>query len=216
MLNSILAMCNKLLVRAFSYLILLLGLIAANTLQTSVGINIQSPHAGEAVQGLVQITGNTSIYGFISYELAFSFDLDQTETWFLIEQGNAPVNNGVLGEWDTSTLTDGNYNLRLIVNRIEYSPIIVFIEGIRVRNYSPVETETPSATSDVISKNLNDSSLKTASSITASKLQFTPTPLKKNPAEINPSQIDLYIKRGAIFALVVLGFLGLYIVLRRQ
>jgi hypothetical protein len=142
--------------------------------------------------------------------------MDPTETWFLIKQNNIPVNDDVLGEWDTSVLTDGNYILRLTVNRIDHPPTVIFVEDIRVRNYSPLETETPTVTLQVISTNRSESTLNTGTFTITPRSQFTPTPLKKNPAEINPAQIDLYVQRGAIFALVVLGILGIYIISRRQ
>jgi hypothetical protein len=210
------AMCYKVSRFVLCNFLFLLILTAANNFQTDDGVYIQSPQAGEAVQGLVQIIGNTTIDGFTSYELAFSFGNDTSETWFMIKHSNIPVNDGVLGEWDTSVLTDGNYNLRLTVNPIDASPIIVFMNSIRVRNYSPIETETPTSTSEVLST----SSIKSTSNIFTSTIphtpQLTPTPFKKNPAEVNPAQIDLYMQRGAIFALVTLGLLGLYILLRSQ
>ena len=112
MLNSIVAMRIKATLSTFWYLITLICLTAANPLQDTVNASIQSPLPGEAVQGLVQIKGNALIEGFSSYELAFSFGNDVTETWFLIIQSQSPVSDDVLGEWDTSVLAPRGFHQR--------------------------------------------------------------------------------------------------------
>jgi hypothetical protein len=200
----------------FLYLTILLCLTAASGNQTELGISIQSPLPGEAVQGLVQIMGNTFIEGFISYELAFSFGIDSTLTWFQIEQSNNPVDYSVLGEWETSVLTDGNYILRLFVNRTDAPPIIIFVEGIRVRNYSPIETKTSTVQPPAFPAIPDESTPTNAAPTNKPLPQFTPTPLTNNPVEITTPQIYSSVQRGAIFALVVLGILGLYVASQRR
>ncbi|MGD8458190.1 MAG: hypothetical protein PVF83_17570 [Anaerolineales bacterium] len=194
------------------YLITFLGLIAANSLQVSPDASIQSPLPGEAVQGLVQIKGSTLFDDFSSYELAFSFGNDETETWFLISQSTIEVDNDILGEWDTSVLSDGDYSLRLIIHRIETTPVVILIEGIRVRNYSPIETDTPSEVLITNSPTLVDTT-PTSQAPTKTQLPLeSPTALPKNPAEITPDNITSSIQRGVIYTLIFLISLGLYVV----
>jgi len=215
MLNSIVAMRSKAILCVFLYLITLFSLTAGKALQVSADAAIQSPLPDEAVQGLVQIKGSTLIEGFSSFDLAFSFENDLTETWFLITQNQSPIADDVLGEWDTSMLSDGDYSLRLTVHRIEASPIVIIIEGIRVRNYSPIETDTPSKPANSITPTAIGITPTSKASIISQSLRSTPTPLAKNPAEINPQEIESSIQRGAIFAGIFLLGLGLYALTRK-
>lgn len=216
MLNSIVTMHGKVILSVFWYLIILIGLTAANPLQASFDATIESPLAGEAVQGLVQIKGNTLVEDFSSFELAFSFGIDVTETWFLIIQSQSPVSDGVLGEWDTSVLSDGDYSLRLTIHRIEASPIVIIVEGIRVRNYSPIETNTPGKSSTSITPTIIESTPTEKAQVITQSHRSTPTPLSKNPAEINPQEIYSSIQRGAVTAVILLGVLALYVFSRKQ
>jgi len=193
-----------------------LSLVAATPLQTNFEVIIRSPQPGEAVQGLVQISGSTRVDGFISYELSFSFEDDPTGTSFLIQQSREPVNYDVLGEWDTSVLTDGTYTLQLMVERQGGAPVSTFVEGLRVRNYSPIETNTPSPLQTFV---LQDALNTTPSSI---QTPHTPspkptlTPLAKNPAELHTSQITSAMVCGGILAIIVLGLLGFYVTARQR
>jgi hypothetical protein len=206
----------KAILSTFLYLITLIGLSASSKFQAETEGNIQSPHPGEAIQGLVQISGTTIIDGFSSFELSFSFENDSTNTWFLINRSQEPVDNDVLGEWDTSVLSDGDYALKLSINRLENSPIIVLVEGIRVRNYSPIETGFPTEVPTAISSAQTKNAPTTSPPTNTSAPQFTPTPLFKNSAEIAPLQIYSSVRRGAIIAALILGILGLYAASRRR
>lgn len=216
MLNSIVAMRLKAILCVFWYLTFLISLTAASPFQASTDAVIQSPLPGEAVQGLVQIKGNTLVEEFAGFELAFSFGDDVTETWFLITQSQFPINDDVLGEWDTSVLSDGDYSLRLTVHRIESPPVVVTVDGIRVRNYSPIETETPSEPALSITPTIVENTPTTQALEGTQTDHPTPTPLAKNPAEINPQDIYSSIQGGAITAVILLCILGLYAFSRKR
>ena len=76
-------------------------------------IMITSPQAGEEIQGTVDLIGTANIpnFGFYKYEVA----PQGSDTWATISAGRDVVVNGSLGKWDTSTLTPGDYQLRLVV-----------------------------------------------------------------------------------------------------
>ena len=76
-------------------------------------ISITSPKAGGEVRGQVTLVGSATIpnFGFFKYEFA----LLGTDIWTPIQAGNAPIQDGNLGEWDTSEITPGDYQLRLVV-----------------------------------------------------------------------------------------------------
>jgi hypothetical protein len=216
MLDSIVAMRSKAILGIFSYLILFISLTAANPFQASFDAKIQSPLPGEAVQGLVQIRGSTFVEGFSSFDLAFSFGNDVTETWFLITQSQSPITDDVIGEWDTSVLSDGNYSLKLTIHRIEDLPIEIIVEGIRVRNYSQIETDTPSKSTNSITPTIIENTPTTIAPVITQSQRPTPTLLTKNPAEIDPKEIQSSIQRGAVISIILLSILGLYAFSRKQ
>ena len=89
------------------------------------------------------IVVDTTFQKFQSVELTFAYANNPTKTWFLIYQGITPVMNGPLAAWDTSMITDGDYDLRMVITFLDGSQQTVEAAGVRVRNYSPVETDTP-------------------------------------------------------------------------
>jgi hypothetical protein len=74
---------------------------------------ITSPKPGSQISGSVDLTGTVDIpdFGFYKYEVAPL----NTDTWATIAANRKPVDNGSLGQWDTTTLTPGDYQLRLVV-----------------------------------------------------------------------------------------------------
>lgn len=71
------------------------------------------PEAGNEISGIIELIGTVNIpnFGFYKYEVA----LAGSETWTTIAAGRAVVNEGPLGRWDTTALTPGDYQLRLVV-----------------------------------------------------------------------------------------------------
>ena len=76
-------------------------------------IMITSPKSGDEVSGAIELTGTASIpnFGFFKYEVAPL----GTGNWATISAGDEPVRNGKLGDWDTTTLANGDYFLRLVL-----------------------------------------------------------------------------------------------------
>ncbi len=126
------------------------ALIVSPVAQVPGFAEILEPGNGQAVSGIITIFGTASHPAFESYDLAFSFDPDPTETWFPIGEAlDTPVSDGRLGIWDTTEITDGVYRLRLRVN-VEGAPAFeAVVGGIRVRNYTPTETPPPAAVTAV-------------------------------------------------------------------
>ncbi len=97
---------------------------------------ILSPRPGQALQGTVPIVVETALEGFEAVELAFAYADNPTGTWFTIFQGNQPVSQSSLTQWDTSQISDGIYTLRLTVKLSDGSQQSVEAAGLRVRNYT--------------------------------------------------------------------------------
>lgn len=178
--------------------------------QQSGTVVITSPQAGEAVQGVVSITGSVIVQGFSYYELAFAFDEDSTETWFVFERSNQSVTNSTLGEWDTSALTDGGYSLRLSAYNQDGEATTTVVSGVRVRNYTAQETGTPTAPATA---SPGETALPTSS---PTLLHPTATARPDNPASVQASQVRRAAIGGAIAAVLILAALGTYVKLRKR
>lgn len=177
---------------------------------TDSNVIIESPSIGQALQGTVNIIGSISVEDFQAAELTFAYSENSRDTWFLIQEIIAPISDGVMAQWDTTVITDGTYDLRLTVTRLSGDPVSIIIPSLRVRNYTPIETETPTPitpTSTVVPGI-------TATS-TATLIPPSPTPLSQNPAEVTMQDIRQSLAMGAIAALGAFLLFGLYTTLRR-
>ena len=76
-------------------------------------IMITAPEPGEPISGTVEITGTANVpnFGFFKYEVAPM----GSQNWATISAGREPKVNEVIGPWNTSSLTNGDYFLRLVV-----------------------------------------------------------------------------------------------------
>ncbi len=77
------------------------------------GVRIIQPGDGAQVDGVLQITGAAFIDNFDYYK--FEFRVLSTDQWHFISRFNAPVIDGVLGSWNSDTVSPGNYEFRLVV-----------------------------------------------------------------------------------------------------
>jgi hypothetical protein len=76
-------------------------------------IMITTPKAGDQIRGKISLIGTANIpnFGFYKYE----FTNSGTEDWVTIQAGREIVIDDLLGDWDTSEITPGDYLLRLVV-----------------------------------------------------------------------------------------------------
>lgn len=99
-------------------------------------LEVTLPNAGEEVSGVVPVVGTASIPNFGFYK--FEIKRPSETIWLTIQAGNTPVQGGKLGDWDTTRLSPGDYQLGLVVvdNQAQASqPCIV-----QVRVSRPIET----------------------------------------------------------------------------
>jgi len=85
-------------------------------------IMITSPKPGDIVKGQVILMGTANIPNFGWYK--YEFSPSGTDVWSTLQANNKVIQDGELGRWDTSEVTPGDYNLRLIVynNQINALP----------------------------------------------------------------------------------------------
>jgi hypothetical protein len=76
-------------------------------------INITTPKPGDVIKGQVIIIGTANIpnFGFYKYEFAPL----GSDIWATIQANREVKIDNELGLWDTSEITPGDYNLRLVV-----------------------------------------------------------------------------------------------------
>jgi hypothetical protein len=170
---------------------------------------VDSPRPGEAVQGQVVLTGNTDIEGFQSYEISFAYMKDDTNTWFFIGKGDQVIRGGPLATWDTTTISDGSYRLRVRVFLKDGRGIETVIPGLRVRNYTPVETSTPEPVRE-------EGSAATKGPLNADYVPAgqTPTPLENNPIQVTTTNLGDSLVKGGLVAMVLFIGLGFYLGIR--
>jgi hypothetical protein len=101
----------RLMKRTLSVLPLLLFVIAAQ----DSGAAITSPKPEESLRGQVNIIGSTNVPNFVSAQLDFAYASDSAGTWFPLQALSQPVFDSPLYSWDTTSITDGDYILRLRV-----------------------------------------------------------------------------------------------------
>ncbi len=170
-----------------------------------------SPRAGEAVQGRVEISGVTEVDGFQRAEIELRYTNDPKDTWFLLAETDQPVNPGKIADWDTSIITDGNYDLRITVFLKDGNNLSILVSGIRVRNYSPIETPTPSDPG-----NITDN-LSTAATVIPTR---TPRPTQPsfstNPAVLTQSDLNSSLIRGGIAGLGFFLAFAIYWIVKKS
>ena len=94
-------------------------------------IDITSPKPGDEIQGLIEMKGSANIpnFGFYKYE----FTTIGSDTWATILANRKVVQDGNLGNWDTSAITTGDYQLRLVVTDNQGNELPACIIPIRIK-----------------------------------------------------------------------------------
>ncbi len=94
-------------------------------------IDITSPKPGDQIQGSVVLQGTANIpnFGFYKYE----FSPVGTDVWATIVANNKPVQDGELGTWDTSAITPGDYQLRLVVTDNQGEELPACVIPVRIK-----------------------------------------------------------------------------------
>jgi hypothetical protein len=166
---------------------------------------ILEPRGGEAIFGVYTIKGSASHPSFKAYQLSFALAGDPTETWFLLgePQNNSVIEDGI-GLWDTTGITDGDYQLRLEVFLENDQSIVTIAEGIRIRNQSPIETVTAAPITELV----------TATQLPPTK---TPRPTPLPPLPVGGSKlVRRAFTAGVIIGFILLSSLGAYLFIRRR
>jgi len=166
---------------------------------------VDSPSPGDVLQGVINVQGSTDVTDFQSADVAFSYAGDQSETWYLIQQSHDKVKKGVLASWDTTTIADGTYRLRIVVNQLNNHSVEMVVPNLRVRNYTPVETNTPELVKgDGVQQRVV---LPTATR----SIRPTSTDLPVNPAQVTSVRFSFSLIQGIVYSGILFALLGIYL-----
>ncbi|MEO1667353.1 MAG: PKD domain-containing protein, partial [Chloroflexota bacterium] len=110
-----------------------------------ISIVILSPVPGSVISGNTQVLGAASHPQFLQYQVEYGPQPNSGNLWFPITGTvQRPVNNGLLGIWNTTSVEDGLYNIRLRVTLRDGTSLSTVVGNIRVQNRQP--TPIPTAT----------------------------------------------------------------------
>ncbi len=181
-------------------------------------VSIDFPRQGDTLRGQVEVSGVMDIPSFASAELAFAFDdanaSGPAESWFPIQIFSQPVTASPFAIWDTTSITDGDYKLRLRVYLQDGSYQDAVVTGLKIGNETvptPAPTEVPfnfQPTAPPL--------LPTEVPATPTLIFPQPTALPTNPASLTMPAIYSTFGRGALAALVLFMLVSLLLRLRRD
>jgi hypothetical protein len=180
-------------------ILILLLLLPAKVLADG-DVAILSPKPGEGVKGRLVVSGYIKASNYTGYELDFSDEGNAAPGWYPITSGTKLADDGVLGIWDTTGISDGNYSLRLVVTLKDGSTSTHTVSGLRVRNYSTMETSTPGTElQETSAPTIQPTSLLPAA-------QKTVQPIV-NPAAITPGRFQVTMGVGIVLGFIITFFL---------
>lgn len=108
-------------------------------------VRITYPVDGSQIAGYVTVTGSASHPRFLQYALEWGPEPNPGNLWYPITAPRAvPVLNGILGAWNTTSVSDGTYRLRLHVWLSDGTDTAFVVGAIRISNARP--TAVPTAT----------------------------------------------------------------------
>ncbi len=183
--------------------------------QESPPIAITSPAPDEILRGQVTITGKVDVPSFVSAQLDFTYASNPTDTWFTIQTFSQPLVDSTLATWDTASITDGDYILRLRVS-FEDGTFQDVTVPVKIGNdFAPTPTSEPTSTPEADSVLIPTPFLLAASPTPTDVPRPTPTPLPSNPVSLGQNQIYASLGRGALVILGLFALAGIIMRVRR-
>lgn len=101
-------------------------------------IEITAPQNGQEVSGVVEVLGSAAITDFGFYKIEIK--LPDDPSWLTLQAGNITIQQGKLSDWDTRSLSPGEYQLGLVVvdNQARLSPpCVVQVRVVRSPEATP-------------------------------------------------------------------------------
>lgn len=195
---------------------LVLLMIAAHWRHGAAPVAITAPATGEVLRGPVTVSGALDVPSFASAQLDFAYASDPTGTWFTLQAFSGPVTDSTLAVWDTTSITDGEYILRLRVDFEDGTFQEVTVPVTVGNEAAPTATPLPpTPTAENVTVFIPTPFLLAASPTPTEVPRPTPTPLPANPASLERDEIYASLKRGALVILGLFILAGLILRIRR-
>lgn len=192
-------------------LIVLSFFLPVNVMAQADEITFLSPAELQVLQGVIEVQVGVVREDVLSFELLFGYSNETDErNLFLLAQGNALSKEQPLYRWDTTLIPDGDYRLVLRVYFSNGEKQEAVLDGVKVRNYSPVESPTASNLSLSTDPDVE------TSTETPTPASSTPTPPRPNPGSIQPTQWTGSVVRGMAVSLLSFVVLGMVVSLRKR
>ena len=104
---------------------------------------LSTPTSGQVLFGTIRIMGTVNNAQMQAYRLEFLAAADARAQWQVIaSQVTQQVTNGTLGQWDTTKVADGTYQIRLRVTMRNNTVIDAYARGLQVSNQQPTALPT--------------------------------------------------------------------------
>jgi len=205
----------NLLVRLMKIRFLLLLMLLLIAAQDSPPPAITNPKPEAILRGEVTIAGSTAIPNFIFAQLDFAYASNSSDTWFNIQMFSQPMADSTLAVWDTTSISDGDYVLRLRVT-LEDGTFQEVLVPVKVMNDTvlPTPTSVPTSTPE-IAVQIPTPFLLAVSPTPTDLPRPTPTMLPPNPASLGQNQIYGSLGRGALVIVGLFALAGLIVRFRR-
>ncbi|MCX6054809.1 MAG: hypothetical protein NTZ74_07840 [Chloroflexi bacterium] len=171
-------------------------------------LSISFPGNGQVLQGIVEVTGSIPEDGFEYAELSYYFEGNDASTSFLITRIDQPVQNGLIGLWDTTIIMDGSYRLKLVVYQQNGKWIDSTVDQLKVGNYTHFDPLPP--TQDA------QEQFQSMETPTTEVRTIDPTSLPENPASIDRGDLSLSVISGLLLTIVFLLMVGVYTLFRQN
>jgi hypothetical protein len=118
-----------------------LGTVVAGSPLQQAMPRIASPGENSVVRGIVPIVGTAVDAQFWKYEVHYAPYPNPLQQWIVIGSVHeSAVSDGLLETWDTSSVPDGSYTLRLRVVDKTGNYREIFANNVLVANAAPTET----------------------------------------------------------------------------
>ncbi len=180
-------------------------------------VAITAPQPSETLRGQVEIQGQMDTPNFAFAELAFTFASPPGDVWFTIQTFSQPKTDPPLAVWDTTTITDGDYNLRLRVTFQDGTFQDALITDLKILNDVPSPTPLPTL-GDFNFQAPNETPVLPNEQVipTPNASYPTSTPLPMNPVALTEASIFSAFWKSALFILIIFAFFSLILRVRKN
>jgi hypothetical protein len=172
-------------------------------------VGLEKPSSGDPLQGMVAVAGEVKGTSIVRITLAFVYPGQEGQPRFVIADIDPEQADPFQVEWDTTTVTDGVYDLLLEVRYENGEMLRDRVSNVRVRNYTTIETHTPSPTETPAS------TVRITATRPEPTQQPTPTSLPPNPVSVGRHDIIRSLGVGLMVTLGVFALLGVYVGVRK-